>query len=130
MMRRLPCGGMHAWLRACWVALVLLVVAGSLVPASTILIRAVDSFRIDDQVIHLSAYFLLSLLPCLHERPEVALKMAGFTLLTGFLIECGQIFVEDRTFQWADAAANAVGVLLGASSGRVLRHVTRRILAH
>jgi len=38
----------------------------------------------------------------------------------------GQTFVEDRTFPWTDAAANAVSVLLGVSLSRVLRQVTER----
>lgn len=114
---------LHAVLRAAWCAIALLIAAGSLAPASTMLIRAVDSLRIDDLLIHLSAYFLLSLLPALHERPVVAVRMAAFALVIGFAIECGQIFVVDRTFQWDDAAVDAAGVVCGASSGRVLRRL-------
>ncbi|MBN8730183.1 MAG: hypothetical protein J0L64_06540 [Acidobacteria bacterium] len=120
---------LHAALRAAWCALVLLVVAGSLIPGSTVLIRAVDSLQVDDQWIHLSAYFLLSLLPAVHERPAVALNMGALAVLLGFAIECGQIFVADRTFQWADAAANAAGVVMGASSGRALCRLAERLAA-
>jgi VanZ family protein len=100
--------------RYLWPAAIGAVVIGSLSPADSSLMHAVASLRIDDKVLHFSAYVFLAILPVLGMRRKMdALLGAGSMMLLGLLLEIAQHFVPGRSPEVADEAANMVGVACG-----------------
>ncbi len=87
-----------------------------------------------DKLHHLLAYATLMLMwtvalssPTLRRQAQIAAAL----VLMGFLIECAQGLTAYRFFEWADVAANTVGVMLGwitaLSALRVLAMCRRKI---
>ena len=58
-------------LRWLWAAAFLAVIAGSLLPADSLPIRALSHFGVGDKLQHFAAYAVLAFLPALHERWRV-----------------------------------------------------------
>jgi VanZ family protein len=108
-------------LRCLWALALLLVVAGSLLPASSAPLRALFFLHINDKLLHFLAYIVLAFLPTLHEsRPATGLLIIGLIFL-GVLLEFGQIYSNGRSFEIADMEADAAGVLCGLLLGLPLR---------
>ena len=98
-------------LRIAWLLLLASVVAGSLLPRDSAVKHAMDAVDPGGTLWHLLAYFLLALLPALHEtRPVVALQVVA-TLSIGVMLEFAQERFTNRSFGASDLAANAAGVL-------------------
>jgi VanZ family protein len=96
-------------LRAAWAMGLAGVAAGSLMPS--------DSLPLDpsmsDKALHVGAYLALALLPSLHETARVtAWSVIGVTGMS-IGLEFAQRLRPDRSFEWADIAANLGGAALG-----------------
>lgn len=103
----LPLRHPWVWLLLGW-ALVISVVVGSLVPAS--MLRAIT---LSDKIMHAGSYFLLMIwfagLYRRNKHPWVALAL----LLLGIGLDVLQLDTATRTFDVADIAADAVGIVVG-----------------
>lgn len=97
-----------AWLAIGWL-LVAAVVVGSLVPAGVDVPGAQG-----DKVVHAFAYAALMFwFSQIYSEHRTRLLVAFALAMMGVLIEYAQGYTGYRTFDYADMAANAVGVLLG-----------------
>jgi VanZ family protein len=107
------CRRQRHWLRILWLAAVIAVIVGSLLPGSSLPIQTLDKLPVSDKVLHFAAYAILAFLPALHERwPAVAVTLLGVIAL-GVLLEFLQKLSPGRTFEVADMVADAFGVLCG-----------------
>ena len=57
----------------------------------------------------------------------LAMTMVGIAIFCGVAFECCQLFVPERTFDFADLTANFAGLLVGARSGRFVRELYPRL---
>lgn len=109
------------WLRILWFAAIGVVIVASLLPSSSLPMRALDWLEISDKVEHALAYFVLALLPTLHERRSfIAVAAVGAAGL-GVALEYGQLYSGWRDFEVGDMIADAVGVCIGVAAGLPLR---------
>lgn len=108
-------------LRWLWGVTVLVVVIGSLLPASAAPLRMLNQLHANDKVLHFLAYSALALLPALHENWRKMALLAPLMILTGVLLEFGQLYSPGRAFEVADMVANACGVFCGLALGLRLR---------
>ena len=108
-------------LRIAWLLLLGCVVAGSLLPSCTPPMRVLEALNVGDKVWHFSAYFILMLLPGLHETRWVSALLALNSASVGVVLEFGQKLVTGRSFELADIAANIAGVLCGVVAGLLLQ---------
>lgn len=104
-------------LRLLWIASILVVATGSLLPGTSAPIRALNALHITDKVEHFFAYAFLAFLPALHERRRFTLLAALGAILLGIALEFAQLFAADRTLQLSDMQANVAGVCLGLLAG-------------
>jgi VanZ family protein len=75
-----------------------------------------------DKLHHFIAYGSLMLVwTLLHAEKSITqqLKLAVVFMAMGVLIECAQGLTTYRFFEWADALANSIGVILGWLMGRI-----------
>jgi VanZ family protein len=79
--------------------------------------QAIAALHINDKVLHVTAYVLLAFLPSLHERQRRLAFIALGLVALGVLLEFGQLLSPGRSFEIADMAADAAGVVAGASVG-------------
>ena len=101
-----------------WMISVLLVVAGSLLPASSPAIRAVGMLQVDQKVLHFCAYAWLALLALIVvRRRSHAILIAVAMVLLGVTLEYGQKLVPGRAFEVRDMYINSFGVLTGVLLG-------------
>jgi len=108
-------------LRWLWAAAFLAVIAGSLLPADSLPIRALSHFGVGDKLQHFAAYAVLAFLPALHERwPALAAVLAA-VVGTGVLLEFAQNYSPGRSFEIGDMVADTVGALCGLVLGLPLR---------
>ena len=109
------------WLRVLWFAAIGVVIVASLLPSSSLPMRALDRLKISDKLEHALAYFVLALLPTLHERRAfIAVAAVGAAGL-GVALEYGQLYSGWRDFEVGDMIADAVGVCIGVATGLPLR---------
>jgi VanZ family protein len=101
------------WLRILWLAAMAVVIVGSLLPASSPAIRALDQLQVSDKLLHFAAYAVLAFLPALHERWPVLTAALASAILLGVLLEFAQRLSPGRNFETADMVADACGVLCG-----------------
>jgi VanZ family protein len=119
-------------LRALWVLGILVVIVGSLIPSTSLPMRALDSLHINDKLEHLAAYAALAFLPTIHERrPFIAWVAVGLAAL-GVALEFGQLATGWRDFEVGDMVADAVGVCFGVALGSAVRRIrmVRAVLPH
>ena len=101
------------WLRLLWTLAILVVIVGSLLPASSAPMKALGRLAINDKFEHFAAYLVLAFLPALHERrPALAATVLG-AIAMGVALEFLQRLSPGRTFEVADMAADTAGVLSG-----------------
>ena len=99
--------------RVLWAIAVVTVVIGSLLPGSSLPMRALGSLPVSDKLLHFTAYAVLGFLPALHERwLSVTGTLLGAISL-GVLLEFAQRLSPGRNFEIADMVANACGALCG-----------------
>lgn len=110
-----------------WMFAIVCVIVGSLLPASSPAIRALDRLGISDKAMHFSAYLLLSCLPVVALRDRRRGLTAGLAmLLLGILLEGGQHFSPGRTVDLGDVLANGAGIACGLVCGVPMRALHRR----
>ncbi len=95
-------------LRIAWLICLVAVIVGSLLPAESAPMRALDKLAINDKVQHLLACRTVALLIVL--APTL-----------GVFLEYGQLYSPGRSFDVRDMLANAAGVGIGAAIGLALR---------
>jgi len=67
-----------------------------------------------DKAWHGGSYFALALPICLLYGPgRYPMKILAMLIVYGAVLECGQIYVPGRSFEWGDLLANSVGATLG-----------------
>ena len=96
-----------------WIGLIVIVIIGSLLPADSQVMRAVNRLPVSDKLQHLAAYAALAFLPTLYERSARLRMILGLTLVLGIVLEFGQIYSPGRTCDMYDMLADSVGVLTG-----------------
>jgi VanZ family protein len=107
---------------AIWLALLVSVVVGSLLPADSVVMRAVSQLPVSDKALHFAAYLALAALPVMgfrERRCGLTVGLAMFGL--GLVLEGLQHFVAGRAVELRDIVANGVGVGCGALLGVPLR---------
>ena len=108
-------------LRIAWLICLLAIIVGSLLPAESAPMLALDKLAINDKVQHLLAYCFLAFLPAIHEgRRNLAVLLVMAPAL-GVLLEFGQLYSPGRSFDVYDMVADAAGVIIGAAVGWALR---------
>jgi VanZ family protein len=111
-------------LQVLWFVSLLLVVIGSLLPASSPVIRAVGRLPVSQKVLHFCAYTWLALLALLAiRRRSLALLVALSIILLGVALEFGQKLAPGRGFEVRDMFINGAGVLTGMVIGIFSRHI-------
>src|SRR6478672_2446830 len=101
------------WLRVLWLAAAAAVIVGSLLPGSSMPMRALGELPVSDKLLHFAAYAVLAFLPSLHERwSTLGAALAGAIAL-GVLLEFAQRLSPGRNFEIADMIADTGGVLFG-----------------
>lgn len=108
-------------LRAVWLCAVASVIAASLLPGSSPAIQMLDAIEFDDLVEHFAAYAALAFLPALHERRGAIPMILAALMAMGVALEFGQLQVQGRSFETADMAADAAGLLVGLAAGLAAR---------
>lgn len=75
----------------------------------------------NDKLMHFGGFALLSVLALrvAEGRTEMMLWLLGL-LLGGWLIECLQALVPDRSFCWRDIGANAAGIAFVAVGAQIV----------
>jgi VanZ family protein len=107
--------------RTLWVILVLLVIVGSVLPASSLPLRAIDKLHLNDKILHFFTYAVLALLPALHESRRAITLFLVAVILLGVLLEFAQSFAAGRLFELGDMIANAWGAFCGFTLGALAR---------
>ena len=108
-------------LRIAWVAGVILVIAGSLLPGDSTAIQALDRLDISDKIQHFASYAVLGLLPALHEGRRTVMILALCVVGLGVLLEFGQLLSPGRDFEILDMVADTGGVCIGVAAGWLFR---------
>ena len=107
-----------------WILSIVLVITGSLLPATSPVIRAVGRLPVSQKVLHFCAYTWLALLALLAiRRRSLALLVALSIILLGVALEFGQKLVPGRGFELRDMFINGAGVLTGMVIGIFSRHI-------
>ena len=107
-----------------WLLSLLLVVMGSLLPATSPVMRAVGRLPVSSKLLHFCAYAWLALLALLAiKRRSLAVLAAFATILLGVALEFGQQLVPGREFEIRDMFINGAGVLTGFAIGILSRRI-------
>ena len=111
-------------LNIAWYAAVCVLVIFSLVPASSLLLRALFRFGIGDKVQHLVVYLTLSFAPMIFiESKRAAIYRGVLLALLGVVLEFAQGVTRTRTPDVRDAALDWAGVFCGCTMGLAARAV-------
>ena len=107
-----------------WILGIILVITGSLLPASSPMIRAVGRLPVSQKVLHFCAYTWLALLALLAIRLRSLAVLAALSIiLLGVALEFGQKWVPGRDFEVRDMFINGFGVLTGIAIGILGRRI-------
>ena len=107
-----------------WLLSILLVITGSLLPASSPVIRAVGRLPVSQKVLHFCGYTWLAILAFLTiKRRSLAVMLALSMILLGVALEFGQKLVPGRAFEIRDMFINGFGVLSGIAIGMLSRRI-------
>jgi len=109
-----------------WMGLLLLVIAGELLPGNSAPITLLARSHISDKLIHFGAYAVLAVFPTVGLRGRTAVMCLIATEVVGVGLELVQLLVPDRSCDFYDAAANTAGVVVGLASGILIRSRIRR----
>lgn len=113
---------MRLLLRIAFLAALLAVTVVSLTPQPDL-----PEIELWDKWQHVAAYAILALLAApVFEGRDARWTIAMGLSLWGGLLELGQLFVPGRSSDWLDAAANAAGVVLGATLAWVVKRAWKR----
>ena len=119
------------YLRALWLAAITVVIVGSLLPGTSMPMRALDMLQVSDKLEHFGAYAFLAFLPAIHERKGFIVAAALGAVALGVALEYGQLYSGWRDFEYADMVADAAGVGCGLAAGIPLRatRIVRSVLS-
>ncbi len=97
-----------------WLLGILLVVIGSLLPASSPVMRVVGMLPVGEKVLHFCAYLAISSLPVIGFRDRRTGILAGLSMwVLGILLEGAQHFSPGRSVEFGDVIVNGAGVSCG-----------------
>src|ERR1700738_856266 len=102
-------------LRVLWLLAILVVVVGSLLPADSGPIKALDPLPLSDKIDHFAAYAALAFLPAIHEKRRFFLAAAIGAVALGVALEYAQLYSGWRDFEVGDMIADAVGGWCGVA---------------
>ncbi len=108
-------------MRIAWVIALLLVISGSLLPASSSAMQVIGYLQINDKLLHFLGYAVLGALPALHETRRALAVLSATLIAVGIALEYGQLFSPGRSFELLDMAADAAGVACGVIIGLLVR---------
>jgi len=97
-----------------------------LLPGRSPLLRWVGSFGVNDKIEHFAAYLVLAAIPALGFEARRGVFGALSMIVLGALLDEAQKFIPGRSFEFADIAANAVGVLSGLGFAWMARSLIAR----
>ena len=80
--------------------------------------------RWTDKLYHFAGYFVVTAWYLQFVQQRYCVVVSGIVL--GIALECAQLFVETRTFDWADMAVNIVGVIVAMS---IIRGALAKVLS-
>jgi VanZ family protein len=101
------------WLRWLWYVGLVATAWFSLMPA-----RTIGKLPGWDKTWHGGGYFALALPVCfLFATSRHSRRVLGGLIVFGALLECGQLYVPGRSFEWGDLLANSLGAVLGYLAG-------------
>ena len=101
-------------LRLIWLAALIAVIVGSVLPAQSAAMSLIDRAGINDKVEHFTAYAVLAALPSLDRfRCRRLRATIAFLFLLGALLELAQLFSPGRTCDWRDLLADSCGIVAG-----------------
>jgi VanZ family protein len=107
-----------------WILSILLVMIGSLLPASSPAIRAIGMLPVSAKGLHFCAYTWLALLALLAiKRRPVAVLAALAMIVLGVALEFGQKLVPGREFEIRDMFINGFGCLTGIAIAILSRRI-------
>ena len=112
-------------LRSLWLASVLVVIIGSLLPSDSLPIRTLEHLPLSDKIEHVMLYAVLTFLPTIHERRKHVIAIALGAIALGIGLEYAQLFTGWREFEIGDMVADAVGVCLGIAAAIPMRLIVR-----
>lgn len=103
-------------------AIIIGVVVGSLLPATSQVMAAVGRLHVSDIVLHSGAYMALSLLPVIGFPDRRGGVVAGLSIfLLGLLLEGAPHFAPGRAVELGEVLANGAGVSCGTLLGLPIR---------
>jgi VanZ family protein len=108
-------------LRVLWLLALIAVIVGSLLPAASLPMRALDRLPVTDKMEHAGMYAALAFLPAIRDRRRIVIAAAAGAVALGVALEFGQLLTASRHFEIGDMIADAVGVSFGLALGLVLR---------
>jgi len=107
-----------------WLLSILLVTIGSLLPATSPVMRAIGKLPVGAKALHFCAYTWLALLALLAIKNRSLAVMAALAIvLLGVALEFGQKLVPGRGFEVRDMFINGAGVLTGIAIGMLSRRM-------
>jgi VanZ family protein len=99
--------------RLAWGVSVVIVATLSVLPASSRPVAFLEEFGLGDKLEHALAYAVLGFLPTLVESRRRLLGYLLFSGALGIALEFLQRFSPGRTFDYADMAADLMGLVVG-----------------
>jgi VanZ family protein len=108
-------------MRGLWLAAIVVVAIGSLIPSTSLPMRALDQLNISDKLEHVVAYMVLGILPAVHERRKFVTAASIGAVIFGIALEFGQLLSGWRDFEVGDMVADAFGVCIGLTAGVLIR---------
>ena len=105
-----------------WIAAIVVVITGELIPGDSAPMRLLDSTHISDKVMHFTAYLVLAFIPVVGFRLSRGLACAVFMIFLGVGLEFIQRMVG-RDLEIGDMVANSAGVLIGIALALLARRL-------
>ncbi len=107
-------------LRLTWIAGIVVVIVGSLLPEDSLPIQELARLDLSDKIEHFVAYAVLGFLPAIHERRKTVFLVALAVVALGVGLEFLQEPVG-RDFETGDMLADVAGIGVGLGCGWALR---------
>ena len=108
-----------------WIAAIVVVVTGELIPGDSAPMRLLDATHISDKVMHFGAYALLAFIPVVGFRLSKGIVCALVMIALGVALEFVQQMVG-RDLEIGDMLANAAGVAIGIVLALLARRLRER----